>query len=76
MNDIKTKFTTLPLQVKVKVVALYCYYIFGVVFLSFNAQIKTSLQPHLLPVSTLHKIIQTESKHSKRFYYMHTSMIL
>jgi hypothetical protein len=36
MNDIKTKFTTLPLQVKV--VELYCYYIFGVVFLSFNPQ--------------------------------------
>ena len=33
MNDIKIKFTTL--QVKVKVVALYCYYIFGV-FLSVN----------------------------------------
>ena len=36
MNDIKTEFTTLPLQVKVKVVALYCHYIFGVVFLSVN----------------------------------------
>ena len=38
MNDIKTKLITLPLplQVKVKLVALYCYYIFGVVFLSVN----------------------------------------
>ena len=36
MNDIKTKFTTLPLQVKVKVVALYCYYIFREASKSFN----------------------------------------
>ena len=40
------KFTTVPLQVKVKVVALYCYYIFGVVFLSLNLSTKAS--PHLL----------------------------
>ena len=52
MNDIKTKFTTLSLQVKVKVVALYCHYIFGVVFLSVNLWIKASLQPRLIPVST------------------------
>ena len=34
MNDIKTEFTTLLLQVKVA--ALNSYYIFGVVFLSAN----------------------------------------
>ena len=43
----KIEFTTLPLQVKVKVVALYCHYIFGVVFLSFNPQSKASLKPNL-----------------------------
>ena len=59
MNDIKTKFTTLPLQVKVKVVALYCHYIFGVVFLSVNPQTKVGLQPHLLPVSFLVECIVT-----------------
>ena len=36
INELNTKLITLPLQVKVKVVALYCHYIFGVVFLSFN----------------------------------------
>ena len=52
INELKTKFTTLPLQVKVKVVALYCNYIFKEVFLSVNPQTKASLQPHLLRVST------------------------
>ena len=64
MNDIKTKFTTLPLQVKVKVVALYCYYIFGVVFLSFNLQTMASLQPHLPLVSFLVKCIVTSPEAS------------
>ena len=52
MNDVKTKLITLPLQVKVKVVAFYCYYIFKEVFLSFNPQTLAGLPLHLLPVLT------------------------
>ena len=42
INELIIKFTTLALQVKVKVVALYCHYIFGVVFQSVNPQTKAS----------------------------------